>query len=314
MSTVLKSRYLNGWPLFWLITVPMHLFMVAAMLGYDLSDPADISHMISYSVRWSVPFVYLVVAASALPVLFPSELSRWCLRNRRYLGLVFASAMAWQGLFIFMTSSLHSEYYYDEVYLLRNELEGSSGYLFLGAMILTSFQFGRQHLSRAQWKVLHRSGVYFLWAYPFAVYWWNVFYYDNPEFIDHAFYWAGFLAFAARIAAWGKRRALTFEQHGTTMASTLERSAGMMMIGFGLAASATGGSWLETADSVLMSTPFLESLELWLPFWPFEPFLPLLMIGLGTWVLTGTLRDPAKNPQEGLRRTPSAPESATLQD
>ena len=302
MRTDFKSRPMNGWPLFWLITIPMHAFMVLAMLGYNLSDPADISHMISYSVRWSVPFIYLVVAASALPVLFPGEASRWCLRNRRYIGLVFAAAMAWQGLFIFMTSSLHTAYYYDEVYLLRNELEGSSGYLFLGAMIVTSFSFGRRYLSNAQWKVLHRSGVYFLWAYPFAVYWWNVFYYEDPRVIDYLFYWAGFLAFAARIAAWGKRRTQQFEKHGTAMATAWERSVGMMMVGFGLAASATGGYWLAAADRILMGTPFLEGLELWLPFWPFEPFLPLVILGLGTWVTTGTLRDPSAAPQVVTRR------------
>ncbi|MEM8684902.1 MAG: hypothetical protein AAGF72_15835 [Pseudomonadota bacterium] len=293
MSRVFKARYLNGWPLFWLVVVPMNAFMVIAMWGYDLSSPGDISHMIAYSVRWSVPFIYLVVAASALPVLFPGEFSRWCLRNRKYIGLMFAMAMAWQGLFIFMTSSLHTDYYYDEVYLLRNELEGSSGYLFLAAMVITSFRFGRRWLSNTQWKVLHRSGMYFLWAYPMAVYFWNVYYYDNPDVIDYLFYWAGFLAFAARIAAWGKRRAQTFDRSGIAMSGLAEKGIGVAFVATGLIASATGAFWLEPAYYALTPTAFLESLVLWVPFWPFEPFLPLVALGLGTWIWTGTLRNPS---------------------
>ncbi|MEM9386578.1 MAG: hypothetical protein AAGA68_16085 [Pseudomonadota bacterium] len=292
MSEALRARYLNGWPLYWLIAVPMSACMVFAMAGYDLSSPQDISHMISYSVRWSVPFIYLVVASSALPVLLPSELSRWCLRNRRYIGLVFATAMAWQGLFIFITTTLHTGYYYEEVYALRDELEGTSGYLFLAAMVLTSFRFGRRHLSNTQWKVLHRSGVYFLWAYPFSVYWWNVFYYGNPEPIDYIFYVVGFLAFASRIAAWGKRRATQAQRAGAAEVATLERLVGGALIVLGLLASATGHLWLGPVDNVLLGTPLLESLELWLPFWPFEPFLALISIGLGTWLATGALREP----------------------
>ncbi|MEM6512940.1 MAG: hypothetical protein AAF660_08015 [Pseudomonadota bacterium] len=292
MSIVFKSPFANSWSLFRLVAVPMNVFMLLAMLSYDLSDPTDISHMIAYSVRWSVPFIYLVVAASALPVLFPGEFSRWCLRNRKYIGLLFAVAMAWQGLFIFMTSSLHTEYYYDEVYLLRNEIEGSSGYLLLAAMVVTSFQVGRQFLSNMQWKVLHRSGMYFLWAYPFAVYWWNVFYYDGPDLIDHLFYIAGFAAFALRIAAWGKRRTQVFEKQGVRMSTTAEKALGIGIITAALVASATGKLWLEPVYYTLMAPGFSESLALWLPFWPFEPFLPLLVAGLGTWIYTGTLRNP----------------------
>jgi hypothetical protein len=58
------------------------------------------------------------------------------------------------------------------------------------------------------------------------------------------------------------------------------------MIALGLLASATGGVWRESVSSALLSSPLSASLELWLPFWPFEPFLPLFAVGLGTWLLT----------------------------
>jgi hypothetical protein len=36
----------------------------------------------------------------------------------------------------------------------------------------------------------------------------------------------------------------------------------------------------------LLTPAWSANLELWLPFWPLEPFLPLFIIGLGTLLLT----------------------------
>lgn len=266
--------------LFWWVSIAMSIAMVLEMLRTDLATAPGVTHMIAYSVRWAVPLIYLVSAASALHALFPAPSSTWLLRNRKYIGLCFAVAMAWQGLFIFLVSNFHREYYFEEIFLLRDEIEGSTGYLFLGAMVATSFEFGRRHLSAKQWKSLHRSGVYFLWAYPFSVYWWALFYYPDPEPIDYAFYWGGFLAFALRIAAWGKKRA---------QAVTLpvgNRILGGAIVACGLLAAGTGLLWQEPVTAFLTAPAWSANLVLWLPFWPFEPFLPLFAIGLGTLLAT----------------------------
>ena len=84
------------------------------------------------------------------------------LRNRKYLGLCFAVAMAWQGSFIFVMSMFFCDYYFEDIYLLRDELEGSIGYIFLPAMVVTSFNFGRKDLSPKQFKLIQKSGIYFL--------------------------------------------------------------------------------------------------------------------------------------------------------
>lgn len=281
----------NGWPLFWLLTAPMTLFMVAAMGRFDLQSPEGVSEMIGYSVRWAVPFIYWVIAAWAMPVLLPSEFTRWWLRSRKFVGLVFAVAMAWQGTFIFIMTNLHTGYYYEEVYYLRDELEGTSSYIFLAAMVFTSFGFGRQFVSNPQWKIIHRCGLYFLWAYPFSVYWWNLFYYDNPEAHDYLFYWAGFLAFAARIAAWGKQRHTRSLAAGNAPARIGARAAGGCLIATGLIGAATGDFWFTAVNSVLLGPQWSATLELWLPFWPFEPFLCLFLMGIGTWILTDSSGD-----------------------
>ena len=249
------------------------------MFASDLGSGDGVSHMISYSVRFAVPLVFMVVAASSLQILFPGPLAMWWLRNRKYLGLCFAVAMAWQGLFIFMMSYFFRDYYYADVYLLRDEIEGSVGYIFLAAMVLTSFRFGRSYLSQDQWRILHKTGLYFLWAYPFSVYWWNsVHYYGAPAPIDHIFYWMGFVAFALRIAAWGKQR--------ENRASVLPQALGGLAITAGLVAAASGKLWQKTVSGFLLTPKWSADLELWFPYWPFEPFLSLLMIGFGVLLMT----------------------------
>jgi len=268
--------------LFWLISVPMSLVIAIEMLGTDISTGPGVSAMIGYSVRFAVPFVFLVVAASSVQILFPGPFPMWWLRNRKYLGLCFAVAMAWQGTFILIMSVFFREYYFEDIYLLRDELEGSIGYIFLPAMVVTSFHFGRKYLSATQWKLLHKSGIYFLFAYPFSVYWWNLSYYENPQPIDYVFYWSGFLAFTARIAAWGKKRQQAAERSTPATFKIL----GGVIIAFGLFVSATGLHWQKPVTAFLTAPKWSADLVLWLPYWPFEPYLSLFIIGLGAMLVT----------------------------
>ena len=287
VKAVLQNKAINGWRLFWLISGPMSVVMVIAMLGVDMSTGAGVSTMIGFSVRWAVPFIFLVVAASSVQILFPGPFPMWWLRNRKHIGMCFAVAMAWQGAFIFMMSMFFRDYYYEDIYLLRDELEGSVGYIFLAAMVVTSFRFGRKYLTQRQWKLLHKSGVYFLWAYPFSVYWWNTSYYENPELIDYVFYWSGFLAFTLRIAAWGKKRRRMANRNtpeSSTHLSLKVLGAAIVVIGFLVAA--TGRHWQEPVTEYLTSPKWSADLVLWLPYWPFEPYLSIFIIGLGAALAT----------------------------
>ena len=299
LTTVLQHKAINRWRLFWLIAIPMSIVMVVETLSVDLTVAPGVTGMIAFSVRWAVPFIFVVVATSSLQVLFPGPFPAWLLRNRKYIGLCFAVAMAWQGLFIFIMSNFHREFYFDEIYLLRDELEGSTGYLFLTAMVITSFQFGRKYLSPKQWRLLHTSGLYFLWAYPFSVYWWDLSYYDNPRPIDYVFYWSGFLAFALRIAAWGKKRQQAANKIALEYNTPLAfKVSGAAVLVFGLLVSATGLQWQDLATQFVTGPKWSANLQLWLPFWPFEPFWSLFFIGAGTMLVTKTR---TLDEREGLR-------------
>ena len=289
LKALLAHKAINKWRLFWLISIPMLIAIVVTMMGADMSTASGVSSMIGFSVRLAVPFIFLVVAASSMQILFPGSFSKWWLRNRKYIGMCFAVAMSWQGLFIFIMSYFFRDYYFENVYLFRDELEGSIGYIFLPAMVVTSFHFGRKHLSAKQWKLLHKSGIYFLWAYPFSTYWWSLSYYQNPVPLDYVYYWCGFLAFAVRIAAWGKQRRQVMDRNAAESSTPLAlRALGSAIIVLGLVWSAYGLYWQERVTGFLTTQEWSADLVLWLPFWPFEPFLSLFIIGLGTMLATMT--------------------------
>ncbi len=284
-SGMLKSRALNGWGLFWLITAPISLAMLMAMAVSDLTSGEGVSAMIQLSVRCAVPWLYLAFAASSIQTLFPRSFSRWLLRNRKFLGLCFAAAMAWQGLFILWLVLGHTDYYVKEVYVLRDLIEGLGGYLFLLAMTATSFPKGRKLLKPKAWRRLHLGGIYFLWAYAFSVYWWALNYYGNPVPLDHALYWTGLGAWALRMAAWSrKRRQAAWKASPGIGAQPLAKTVGAVLIAAGLVAAGAGSAWQGMAETVLYGHSITQIPELYLPYWPFEPFLPLAAIALGAFL------------------------------
>jgi len=287
LTTLLRHRLFNGWALFGAIAAAISTLVIAQMVSVSLSTPEGISAMIGCSVRLAVPFIYVAMAASSVNVLFPSDVSRWWLRNRRYIGLCFAAGMAWQAIFIFVLSTVYRDYYAESVYYFRDEIEGSVGYIFLAAMVLTSFALGRKRVNQRQWKIIQKGGIYCLWAYAFSVYWWNVYFYPDPRPIDYLYYGAGFLAFALRIAAWGKMRLRNHDAAYTrTVIARVYKSLGSVLIASGLLVAVTGVYWQSGVTDFMTSPGWSAELELWLPFWPFEPFLSLLIIGLGTAVYT----------------------------
>jgi hypothetical protein len=205
-QTFFKNKGINGRNLWTLITVPICLAVAALMTTKDLSRADEISSMIQFSVRCSVPWLYLAFAASSFRVLFPGPFSLWVLRNRRILGLCFASGMAWQLFFIVWMVAGHWSYYIEEVYLFADIANQIPGYLILFAMTATSFRKGRGWISPRQWKFLHKGGIYFLWGTVWVTYWYEIAYYNDRQFIDYIYFWAGLLAFGSRVVAFIKPR------------------------------------------------------------------------------------------------------------
>jgi DMSO/TMAO reductase YedYZ heme-binding membrane subunit len=275
----------NGWRLYLLVSVTLSLAIIARMTGSDMGTAEAVSALIAYSVRWSVPFLYLAFAASALHQLFRSCWTQWLLRNRRIIGLCFATAMAWQGGFINWLVVWHRDYYMTEVYVLRDAIEGLIGYAFLVAMTITSFKPWRKRMQPKQWKRLHTWGIYFLWAYAFSVYWHELFYYREPDGVDYAYYAGGLLAWSARLAAWCKRELK--EAPGLSIpvqAGSVLICVGAVAVSIAVVGVISGSVWEGLAYQHLWNVAPARWFELYLPYWPFIPFLPLF-VALGGAVL-----------------------------
>ncbi len=289
LREILKYKAINEWGLFWLITGPISIVMLIAMMGAELHSGPAVSSMIQLSVRCAVPLLFVVFAASSIQILFPGTFGLWVSRNRKYLGLCFAAAMAWQGLFILWLVTFYRDYYVNEVYVLRDAIEGVVGYLFLAAMTVTSFMPVRKHMKSRNWKLLHKSAIYFLWAYAFSVYWWNLFYYGNPVLLDYIYYWGGFLAWGLRASAWSKKRRKQAEKKAPLSdGQPVFTILGYAFIVLGLVAASFGASWQQPAEQYLTGHAFTRWPELYLPYWPFEPFLALFIIGLGAWIVVNS--------------------------
>ena len=295
LNPLLKSKIINGWSLWWLITVPVSAVMVLGMTRVDLTNADDVSSMIQLSVRHAVPLLFVAFAASSVQVLFPGPFGRWLLRNRPFIGLSFAAAMGWQLIFILWLVTIHTEYYVNEVYVLSDVVEGVSSYIFLIAMVLTSFKFGRRHLTPRQWKLLHTTGIYWLWCYAWIVYWYNLFYYESPAlFIDYVYYWGGFLAWGLRLAAWSKKRSKTSAGQSSTdgRSTSLFLTVGFAALVVGLTGISFARDWSPQVFEFMYGFKAIEFVGPFIPYSPLIPFYPMFLMILGAAFMVKARRVP----------------------
>ena len=300
---LLKRKSINGWRLFWLVAIPLSASMIYKMTGLELDRVRNVKSMIQFSVRCAIPWLFVAFAASSVHTVFPSAISRWWLRNRKYLGLCFAAAMAWQLLFILWMVGVYSDHYFNRVYVLSDAVEGVVGYLFLIAMTITSFKFGRDRISSKNWKRLHKSGIYFLWGYAWIVYWYQLFYYNNPVLIDHVYYWMGTLAWGIRAWAWTKKRGPKQAAAETSMLQLAQKFLGLVFVIAGLVAFAIGRPWSKPAFQWVESFDLMNTITQYVPYFPFVTFFPLFLVLIGCWLIVGAAKQ--KGPKKGEPTQPA---------
>ena len=156
-----RQGYFEGWCLLGLTSLVMATLAMwlAHMRGFEVDG---VRMVVRYTARTSLLFFCLAFSASALHRLWPAPYTSWQLRNRRYLGLSFAVShlihlIAIVG-FAVMAPPLFAQATSPASFIF-----GGIGYAVIIAMAATSFDRTARVLGPRAWRILHRSGAYYLW-------------------------------------------------------------------------------------------------------------------------------------------------------
>ncbi len=201
--SLLQHRLFNGWPFFWLVAVLTFAAMILGYLMIGVTTPEAAINMIRLSVQLASPWVFLAFVATPMTKLFPGKLSKWLLRNRRYLGLSFAAGFGWQAVFIGVLLALHNAYYWQEMHNDIDLLLRMASYVILFALTITSFFPVRRRMLPEHWRWLHLVGIWYFWAAIWASYA-PMALSSDAKTIDVVYTVIGLVALLLRIAAYLK--------------------------------------------------------------------------------------------------------------
>lgn len=132
--------------------------LTVACLAVFGPGEAALQHITRYSARLSFLIFVTVLATGALATLWPSRPTRWLKRNRRYLGLAFALAhFCHLGALLWLLHHLGRTM--DTVTLVG----GGLAYLLIALMALTSNDYAVRALGFKRWRLLHLTGLTYVW-------------------------------------------------------------------------------------------------------------------------------------------------------
>ena len=134
--------------------------LVAALVARGGTDEAGLRPLVRWTARFGLAFFLAAYCASSLRRLWPTPASAWLLRNRRWLGLSFATAQAVHLLAIGLLARRLGPAFETQPVSLAG---GALGYAFTAALAATSSDRAVAWLGAARWKLLHRLGIHWLW-------------------------------------------------------------------------------------------------------------------------------------------------------
>ena len=155
-----KRTSFSGWPLLAItssLLLAMAVAIVAAMPGVD-----GMRMLIRATARTSLLFFLAAFVAQAADTLWASAATRWLCANRRTLGLSFAVSHAIHALAIYALAQADPALFM-QLTGPASYIIGGLGYAFILAMAATSFDRSAQWLGPRAWKLLHASGMAYLW-------------------------------------------------------------------------------------------------------------------------------------------------------
>jgi hypothetical protein len=141
------------------------LIVVGLLFNFGLAgwNAPAITHAIDATGRSSLILFAIAFTASSVESLWPSSLSRWTLRNRRWIGLSFASShFIHLGLIISMTVFFPDPFVRDQS--MAQWVFGGLAYGFVLLMALTSTDQAQRWMGMKTWKRLHFVGSHWIWV------------------------------------------------------------------------------------------------------------------------------------------------------
>lgn len=149
---------LQGWPLVGWASLALLLMTAAIFLVAGIGE-AGLRMLIRATARTSLVLFLAAFVASSLRQLWPMPATRWLLTNRRYVGVSFAVSHFLHLLAIVALAVTVPEFEISTVTLIG----GGMAYVFIAAMVATSFDRTTAWLGPRRWRLLHTAGMYYVW-------------------------------------------------------------------------------------------------------------------------------------------------------
>ena len=158
-----KKDFFNGWSLTGFISVLLLINFSVIILVNGINNKETVSLLIRSTAKLSFILFMLAFVASSLHYYIKNSLTRWLLKNRRYLGVSFAiSHYLHLAALILMTYHINFNVFEDRG-LFRTAF-GAVAYAFITLMTITSFDRTRNLFGANNWKTIHTFGGYLLWV------------------------------------------------------------------------------------------------------------------------------------------------------
>jgi DMSO/TMAO reductase YedYZ heme-binding membrane subunit len=141
------------------------LIVVALIINFGLAglNAPAIKDAIDATGRSSLILFSIAFTCSSIESLWPSSLARWTLRNRRWIGLSFASShFIHLGLIVSMTVLFPDPFVSEQS--MAQWVFGGLAYGFVFLMALTSTDQAQRWMGMKNWKRLHFVGSHWIWT------------------------------------------------------------------------------------------------------------------------------------------------------
>ncbi len=155
-------------PLFrgWIVvgwTAILMTVIVGGLLAAQGFTEAGLHLIIRTTAQTSFLLFLAAFSASALHSQWPAPSTKWLRANRRYVGVSFAVSHTYHLAAIISLAIITKGEAMANTSTVTL-VAGAIGYIFLAAMVATSFDQTARRLGARAWRRLHTTGMYYLWG------------------------------------------------------------------------------------------------------------------------------------------------------